>query len=88
MDTNNTNNSVLLSITKEYENMIHKIVCSPKNMLEMKNIYIQKKMTNMNLLVNGGEAPKIRTQQTNDLIKLITSKGIISLDDIIKVLVN
>ena len=35
-----TNNELLLSITREYEEIIHKIVCSGENMEAMKQKYI------------------------------------------------
>jgi hypothetical protein len=75
-----TNNELLLSITREYEEIIHKIVCSGENMEVMEQKYIASRFDKTSSAVKVAPQPAHRAQPepappTTNIDGLLTKAG-------------
>ena len=88
-----TNNDILLEITKQYEKIIHDIVCSEKNMeemeqkyKEMEKKYKENKSMPMKMLLDERLRNGINTEKTKELLDGInTADNLDNLIDIIHI---
>jgi|TARA_B110000908_G_C10000297_1_gene333827 predicted ATP-grasp superfamily ATP-dependent carboligase len=73
-----TNNELLLSITREYEEIIHKIVCSGENMEVMEQKYIASRFDKTSSAVKVAPQPEPEPEPappTTNIDGLLTKAG-------------